>query len=95
MLTEEHPWAVKSQGVHDLAANVDTTVLSANKTRRYLLVQNLSQTARVFVMIKAEAEIDAGILLTPGGKWEPNRVPYEEIHVICSRAVKVYVVEGQ
>ncbi|MBN8506130.1 MAG: hypothetical protein J0L58_16825 [Burkholderiales bacterium] len=83
-----------------VAATVTTaaaTALSANSTRRYLLIQNRSATGRVYFRFNAAATVALGVLIMPGGFAEfDSAVPTGSLSLIGDIASNpdVLVVEA-
>ncbi len=92
MLVESHPWAVKEQDTVAVAG-VTQELISANATRRYLIIQNLGNKA-IFVAIGRDATL-LDLEISPGGNYEPVFVPREAINVIASGSTVAHFIEGQ
>lgn len=67
-------------------------VLDANTSRRYLVVQNISDTT-MWLNFGATATADDSVQLLPGGSATFNGawVPGDEVHLLCSTSGKKFV----
>lgn len=69
--------------------------LPANPNREYLLIQNNSATATVYVNFDNAADSLVSIPIAPNGFYEPLRVPINSIHMSATVAnTGVVLVEG-
>ena len=79
-----------------VAANVSQTTLAANSTRKYILIQNISDTD-MYINFGAAATIgsDSILLTANGGFYERGEgfIPNEEVFIICSIISKNYTVK--
>lgn len=71
----------------------DQTVAAANPERRYLLVQNVSDTAMT-IDFDTAAVAGTGILLAASGGiqvWDNNAIPVGALHLVCASGSKAFV----
>lgn len=63
----------------------DKLVLVSPSTKRvYLLIQNTHPTQNLYVNFGAEASVNAGIRIIPGGNYELTQfIPQDDIHIIA------------
>lgn len=72
-------------------------LLAANANRRYLLIQNKSAAATIYIKLNGNAaSVLSGIAIAPGGSYESGPyVPRDAIYAIASAAAtSVVFVEG-
>jgi len=77
-------------------------LLQDNPLRTYLLIQNLSAAADVFIAFTTDVILNAGILIVPRGNYEfiggeqgGSFCPKASVNIVASAAnVRVAVVEG-
>ncbi len=71
-------------------------VLAKNRNRRYLLFQNDSNKNIWVSLQTTPAVVGVGVLIGPGGSYEPLFPPNENIYVIGEGAnLNLLVLEGQ
>ena len=75
------------------------TIIASNANRKYLLIQNLSDTA-MYVNFGAAASAGAGSIKiaatgTTGDKheWNGNGVPVSDVRLLCTASSKAYTVK--
>ncbi len=92
----------KTTNFGTLIGLASTTILQNNGLRTYLLVQNKSAVADLFLTFTTDASFFAGILIIPRGNYElvggeagGSFVPSDSINLIGAAAgMNVVIVEG-
>ena len=77
--------------------NVDSIMLAASVSRRYIFIQNNDNAGNIFIKFGAAATSSTGVKIPPGGVWElQGFVPINDIHAIGDIAsnANVIVVAG-
>lgn len=76
------------------ATTTSTKVLNYNASRSYLMIQNQGLT-NVTVKFRSVQSGSEGVLIVPGGNYEPYRVPIEAMWIISASSTDaVEIVEG-
>lgn len=66
-------------------------ILDYFTNRSYLLVQNKSETAKLYLSFGKAATVDNGIMIAPGTAYEPPFEVMSEVHIISDEADTDYV----
>lgn len=86
-------FAIKSQS-DVTATTVSTSVAAAEPSRGYLLIQNKG-AVNVYLKFGSAHSGTEGILIVPGGNWEPPQVPTDAIYLkSASSTAVVQILEG-
>lgn len=77
------------------ATTTSTQYLTANKSRNYLLIVNNGDDS-VLVKMGSAHTASEGVLVGPGGSWEPSTPPNGSIWIKASATTSsVYILEGK
>ena len=82
---------------NNTVTNASAVLVAANTARKYLLIQNNSNTGNIYVRFGVAATVATGIAISPGGAYEMSDVQSTQaIHAIGDIAsnANVTVVEG-
>jgi hypothetical protein len=85
-----------NQFVADVDSGSDTQLLAENRSRKYLLVQNLSESQAVFISFSGVVVVGAGIKLFPGAVFtaESYCMSNELRAISGTDGAQVLVLEG-
>lgn len=80
-----------------IVTNASATLLAANASRNYLMIQNNDPTGVIFVAFGVAATLAAGVRIAAGGYWEwDSAAPINSVQAIGSIAsnANIVVLEG-
>ncbi len=72
-----------------------TKEMDENLLRKYLLIQN-NGTTNVIVKLASTQSGSEGVVIVPGGNWEPSKAPTSALYMkSASSTDSVLIIEGQ
>lgn len=94
--SNQTPQVTSLTNVNATVTNASASLLAANAVRKYLLIQNKDPSGSIYVNFGAAATVANGVLIGPGGSYEPSVIPTQQIFAIGSLAnnPNVLTVEG-
>lgn len=82
---------ILTQQLFTNATGTSTQILPQDNRRSYMLIQNLG-AANVIVKIKTVQSASEGVVIPPGGNWEPQVVPFDPVFIKSASGTQAIVV---